>query len=224
MFREGSPGKDGYNYWKCPGDGCGAFFDDRNGGPDPVTIRRSVTTSVKCPKCGMPLQHKTKPPSSGKGYNYWLCTGASCKASFEDSEGSPGEPKAAVTSTLSSHICSDCGKPLRHMIKPGDNGYDFWGCSGYPACRATYPDAGGVPGPKNPPRQQVSGFKCVRCGADLLRRKGTSHKTGQPFDFFSCSNTKCRAIYETRNDAPDVPEAVLKRLAAANQNPADRGR
>ena len=40
-----------------------------------------------------------------------------------------------------SHPCPQCGKPLRHMVKKeakGLKGYDFWGCSGYPECKATY--------------------------------------------------------------------------------------
>ena len=39
------------------------------------------------------------------------------------------------------HPCPKCGKPLRRMVKKEGNGlkgYDFWGCSGYPECKASY--------------------------------------------------------------------------------------
>ncbi len=37
--------------------------------------------------------------------------------------------------------CPKCGKPMRHKVKAagkdGKGGYDFWGCSGWPECKAT---------------------------------------------------------------------------------------
>jgi len=47
------------------------------------------------------------------------------------------------------HTCSECGQPLRHMIKKpgkdGTGGYNFWGCSAYPKCKATVKDNDGKP-------------------------------------------------------------------------------
>jgi DNA topoisomerase-1 len=38
-----------------------------------------------------------------------------------------------------SHFCPQCGKPLRHLVKKdGPKAYDFWACSGYPECKATF--------------------------------------------------------------------------------------
>ena len=42
-----------------------------------------------------------------------------------------------------SHPCPKCGKPLRRLVKKagrGLKGYDFWACSAYPECKASYPN------------------------------------------------------------------------------------
>ncbi|MDR1314658.1 MAG: hypothetical protein LBQ12_13465 [Deltaproteobacteria bacterium] len=215
MQRDAAPGREGYNYWKCPDDACGSFFDDGGGLPDPSSLRKTVKTSRKCPKCGDQILHKIKPNGpTGRGWNYWACANRDCKAAWDDNNGAPGPERAKSTATISDHLCADCGKPLRHMVKEGEGGYNFWGCSGFPACRSTYQDVNGKPGGKTS-RSDPSGFKCVRCGSDLYRRKGTSRRTGVDYDFFSCANQKCGSIYDVRDGQPDVPEAVLKRLAAA---------
>lgn len=43
------------------------------------------------------------------------------------------------------HPCPSCSKPMRQ--RQGAAGV-FWGCSGYPTCKTTLPDAGGRPGVK----------------------------------------------------------------------------
>lgn len=46
----------------------------------------------------------------------------------------------------SQFTCKTCGKPLIHRTKPGKNGYNFWGCSGYKdGCKTSYPDKSGKP-------------------------------------------------------------------------------
>jgi len=46
----------------------------------------------------------------------------------------PSEPAAAPSG--GSMVCDQCGKPMR--LRKGKTG-DFWGCSGYPACKNTKP-------------------------------------------------------------------------------------
>jgi len=36
------------------------------------------------------------------------------------------------------HLCPDCHNPLRRVTKRGKDGYDFWGCTGYPACKKSF--------------------------------------------------------------------------------------
>lgn len=111
-----------------------------------------------------------------------------------------------------SPTCPECGKPLRHMVRGESKekrGYNFWSCSGYPNCPATFNDSDGVPGERqdNKPKPQASGFKCPDCGKDLIRRTGTS-KTGRPYDFFGCSGFKagCKSTFNVLEDAPNFEE------------------
>ena len=112
----------------------------------------------------------------------------------------------AATSTK----CPECGLPLRHLFRPDTKtkkGYNFWGCSNYPACPATFADAEGVPGDRQDTRSKpaASGFSCPKCGKDLIRRTGTS-KTGKPYDFFGCTGFRqgCKATFNPKADnTPD---------------------
>jgi DNA topoisomerase-1 len=120
-----------------------------------------------------------------------------------------GEIDAYVSAT--SPKCPACGKPLRHMVRAESTekrGYNFWACSGYPDCPATFADAGGLPGERQDtkPKPQASGFKCPDCGQDLIHRTGTSQKSGKPYDFFSCAGFKqgCKAVFNSKEDgSPD---------------------
>lgn len=212
--REG--GQKSYNFWKCSNDTCGSYFEDIKDTPDFESIRKSVITSEKCPACSSPLKHNFRDQSAKlSGYDYWLCTNAECGKSFQDDMGGPGPERIKSQSTVSDYKCPDCGKPLRHIVKPDDptsRGYNFWGCTGYPDCQTTLADDNGKPGAKNAPRNVPSGFKCPRCQSDLFHRKGISNKTGSEYDFFACSNPSCRAIYNTKNDEPDIPEVIRKQL------------
>lgn len=79
------------------------------------------------------------------------------------------------------HPCPNCNKAL--FRRKGAKGY-FWGCSGYPDCDTTLPDAGGKPGKRKP--RQVADTPCPKCGQELVRRyKAGTGKKG--YDFWSCS-------------------------------------
>jgi DNA topoisomerase-1 len=125
------------------------------------------------------------------------------------------EIKGYVAAT--SPKCPACGQPLRHMMRAESKekrGYNFWACSGYPDCPATFADAGGVPGERQDtkPKPEASGFKCPDCGADLIRRTGTS-KAGKAYDFFSCAGYKagCKAAFDVKEDGS--PEFEKKEKA-----------
>ena len=98
------------------------------------------------------------------------------------------------------------GLPLRHLFRSDTKtkkGYNFWGCSNYPACPATFADAEGVPGDRQDTRSKpaASGFSCPKCGKDLVRRTGTS-KTGKPYDFFGCTGFRqgCKDTFNPKAD------------------------
>jgi DNA topoisomerase-1 len=117
-------------------------------------LQNELRTFVKahghiCPECGKPLRRLAQAATGGsKAYDFWGCSGyPECQASFLNKGGQPGERQMRKEPVpLSEHKCPDCGKPLRHMVKAGDGGYDFLGCSGYPNCKSTFKDDGGRPG------------------------------------------------------------------------------
>ena len=44
--------------------------------------------------------------------------------------------------------CPKCGKTLRHLVRAASKGqkaYDFWSCTGYPACRTSFDNKDGKP-------------------------------------------------------------------------------
>jgi DNA topoisomerase-1 len=159
-----------------------------------------LSNSKLCPDCGQPLRHLCK---NGKdSYNYWVCTNKdNCNSKFNDNNGEPGEKRTSLA--LSEYLCEDCKKPLRHIIKEGPEGYNFWGCSDR-SCSATYKDMNGKPGEKNIKKEKAppSKFKCSACKSPLYHRKGHSDKTGKDYDFFVCSNKLCKITYSSEGDKP----------------------
>lgn len=56
-------------------------------------------------------------------------------------------------------VCPKCGKNLRHAIKQGKGGYNFWSCTGYPECKTTFDNKAGKPdltGSKKPAKKTVT--------------------------------------------------------------------
>lgn len=97
--------------------------------------------TFRCPQCGSALRR-----IKGKTGYFWGCSGyPECKVSLPDVNGKPGE-RSAFRAVPSDFPCPECGKPL--VKRNGRNG-PFWGCSGYPECSTTLPDADGKPGSRN---------------------------------------------------------------------------
>lgn len=92
-----------------------------------------------CPACGAALNRRKR---SKDGSWFWGCTAwPDCTVILPDDNGKPG--KARPKPVLSEYVCKACGKPL--VKRTGAKG-EFYGCSGYPGCRQTYPVAlGGAP-------------------------------------------------------------------------------
>lgn len=126
-------------FWSCSGytDGCQNIMDDKDGSP----VERK---SHPCPDCGKPMYRR-----KGEYGYYWGCSGygEGCKCIVLDDKGKPGAKKQPAI--LSEHTCVKCSKPLirrRGMTKPKTvkgkkypaKPYDFYACSGYPSCDASY--------------------------------------------------------------------------------------
>lgn len=94
-----------------------------------------------CPTCGQALRRR-----KGRTGFFWGCTAyPGCTTTLPDERGVPGKPKPkAATSGIT---CPKCGqaelarrqgtsKPKKRGIKPRP--YDFYSCTGYPKCDATF--------------------------------------------------------------------------------------
>jgi len=93
-----------------------------------------------CPDCGKALSRR-----KGQYGTFWACSGyPDCRSSFPDDKGKPGQKKPKPAG--SGIACPKCGKDLirrQGTSKPkkrGEKGrpYDFYGCSGFPACDASF--------------------------------------------------------------------------------------
>lgn len=104
-----------------------------------------------------------------------------------------------VTSSASpAHPCPSCGKALRRL--KGGSGF-FWGCTGYPECSETLPDAKGQPGIRKDVR--LSEHACPACGKPLVHRQKKG-KSG--YDFWGCSGFKdgCRQSFPNKGGKPQL--------------------
>ncbi len=83
------------------------------------------------------------------------------------------------------HPCPKCGLALQR--RQGVRGW-FWGCSDFPACKATLPDRDGQPDDRQP-----SGPVCPQCQNGVLTERTAKRGKGAGKPFLGCSNyPKCR--------------------------------
>ena len=107
-----------------------------------VGIRSEV---FACPKCREPMRRiRLKDEATF----FWACTDReACKHTMNDKAGKPVEKESRPVSEL--HKCTACGKGLSRRAgikRPGRKvALPWWGCSGYPDCKQTYPDSKGKP-------------------------------------------------------------------------------
>ena len=123
--------------------------------------------------------------------------------------GLEGELKAFSAKTA--HPCPECGKPLRRITKKpgkdGRGGYDFWGCTGYPDCNASFANDGNKPGNRieAKPKAPLSDFKCPKCGKPLIHRVKQGDKG---YNFWGCSGfPKCTISFEDADGQPAIEDA-----------------
>ena len=78
---------------------------------------------------------------------------------------------------VSEEICPECGRNL--VIKSGRFGR-FLACPGYPGCSFTMPLVVEMPG------------RCPKCGGRIMKRTGTSKKTGKQYTYYCCEHMNSR--------------------------------
>jgi len=139
-------------------------------------------TSEVCEACGRPMVIRT-----GRRGPFLACTGYPACTHTRPVPGSeaperPARPQARPTDLS----CPQCGKPL--VIRTSRRG-EFYGCSGFPACRYTKPLEG---------EQGTSGEeqKCDQCGRPMVLRRSRRGPFWGCSGYPACKNT--RAISTTR--------------------------
>ena len=110
-----------------------------------------------------------------------------------------GELAALTGSSTPTHACQGCGKALRRIKSTTGH---FWGCTGYPACNVSMPDADGKPGVRK--EAVVAEAPCPACAKKLVHRL----KTGRGgYDFWSCCGYRkgCKQTYPNVDGKPSIP-------------------
>lgn len=100
---------------------------------------------------------------------------------------------SGLSMKIDTHPCPTCKKPLRKM--KGQKGA-FWGCTGYPDCKSSFPDRDGKPlfAPT------TSLYKCPSCQQPLIRKPSVKKKGAY---FWSCSGyPNCDKSYSDANGKP----------------------
>ncbi len=139
-----------------------------------------------CPDCGKPMRLI-------KG-RFWGCSGyPDCHYTAPDYDGRPGTPKVE-SETDTSHPCT-CGKGFMQRRK-GRAGV-FWGCSSYPECKQTLPDAGGKPTSLSDGKSAGkagmadkdlrAGSPCPTCGSNTLVSRAINKGKNQGRKFLGCT-------------------------------------
>lgn len=105
------------------------------------------------------------------------------------------------------HPCPECGKALRRIRKKDRSGW-FWGCSGYPDCDVTRPDAEGQPvelPPKAETAAESSPYRCHECHKPLAKRPG---KKGT---FWGCTGyPECKVTLPDDDGKPGIRDVSTK--------------
>ena len=104
--------------------------------------------------------------------------------------------EASIAANKDAVLCPNCGKPMRR--RKGKTGF-FWGCSGYPECKTTFPDKKGKPDMEaRKSKSTGKTAKCPVCGKKLRQIKG---KFGI---FWGCEDRDCGATFPDHDNKPVI--------------------
>ena len=132
------------------------------------------------------------------------------KQAEKDLEGT----RIKVPDEVSEEICPECGRNL--VVKSGRFGR-FLACPGYPECSFTMPLVVEMPG------------RCPKCGGRLMKRTGTSKKTGKQYAYYCCENRNSKNEADrcdfltwdvpTKEDCPVCGHTMFKRAGKGFRKP-----
>lgn len=94
-------------------------------------------------------------------------------------------------------LCPNCHKPMKR--RKGKNGF-FWGCTGYPECKTTFPDKNGKPDFKaHKSARTGKTATCPKCGKNLIQIKGSKGL------FWACEDrNNCGATFNDEHGKPSI--------------------
>lgn len=141
-------------------------------------VDNAQTTGIKCLVCS-DGEYVVK---SGKNGEFLACNNYPACRSTQNFETVDGQIKiAARKQQLTDKICPKCSRPMA-LKKSGKS--TFYGCSGYPECRATLP-------------MDSTGIKCSKCNKGEIVPKISKNKN----KFWGCSNyPDCNQVYWKEED------------------------
>lgn len=99
-------------------------------------------------------------------------------------------------STEKTHYCPSCKKPLRRI--EGKMG-PFWGCSGFPQCKATLNDVNGKPS-----HEVDEHYRCPVCTRRLVKADNQASKEKGPYWFCSGYAKGCKVTLADHNGMPET--------------------
>lgn len=151
--------------------------------------------AIPCPKCQSYnlIRRFKKTVGDVKGYDFFACP--DCDTTFQNNNGKPVEKQEVP---LTNFECPKCQAKLKHIIGTNDKGsYDFFACSNND-CKTKFKNENGQPIEKK--EVPLTDFSCEKCKSKLKHLKGTSAKGD--YDFFCCSNDKCKTSYNNIDGKP----------------------
>lgn len=144
-----------------------------------------------CPACNKPLRLV-----QGK---FWGCSGyPDCGFTAPNDDGRPGAPRKATSKSIATDYPCDCGEGF--MQRRQARGAHFWGCSKFPDCKNTLPDAKGKPGVKpdtsSHANSPVAGDTCPECEKGTMVTRASNKGKNEGKLFIGCTHfPECRYFY-----------------------------
>jgi DNA topoisomerase-3 len=94
-------------------------------------------------------------------------------------------PESFGNAETTQYRCPECDQPLRRKPAKKRKGF-FWGCSGYPDCKATLLDEKGKPGTKQK-EPKPTGKGCPECGEGQLIERRVKKGKNKGKKFLGCN-------------------------------------
>lgn len=162
------------------------------------TLTENLVDTAECPKCGKPMVKRIGKTGKNTGKEFWGCSAyPKCKGVMDIK--ADKSPELPVTSAAESNtpVCPDCNKPMLKRIstKGRTKGNEFWGCSGYPKCKATLQIDSDIPAKQLQVETIISEIpNCPKCNEPMIKR--ASKQAGSAGkEFWGCSKfPKCRGV------------------------------